>query len=124
MGINSNSITNNNMKLNVILFALVCLGVLALALAHDGQDNGGDKKDWNDNDGCNDDDDEKEEGKCFWKCVKVCHKKKPHTTTTKDCPKETTTTKDCPKETTTTRKHRTTTPNEKDCRKTTSTTTK
>jgi hypothetical protein len=28
---------NNNMKLNVILFALVCLGLLALALAHDGE---------------------------------------------------------------------------------------
>ncbi|ELR14691.1 uncharacterized protein ACA1_022190 [Acanthamoeba castellanii str. Neff] len=74
------------MKLNVILFALVCLGLLALALAHDGQDLGGkradDKQkdwDWNDWKGddkddhdCNDDGDEKEEGKCFWKCVKVC----------------------------------------------------
>ncbi len=63
-------------------------------------------------------DDDKEEGRCYWKCVKVCKKKPHHSTTT---PKETTTTmkqttstttQECPKETTTTKKHTTSTTTE------------
>jgi hypothetical protein len=164
------------MKLNMILFALVCLGLLALALAHDGEcapaqpTKGGssvvlvlnictrigctgedhssknDHKardwDWEDDkdQDCKEDDDDKEEGQCYWKCVKVCHKKNHHTTsttrkhttsTTKECPKETTsttrkhttTTEECPKETTsTTRKHTTSTT--KGCTKETTSTTR
>jgi hypothetical protein len=160
------------MKLKMILFALVCLGLLALALAHDGEcphpthqgcssamlnntkhlasawkgvdhsKNENQDHDWDwevdkDQD-CQKDDDDKELGQCYWKCVKVCHKKdhttsttRKHTTsTTKDCPKETTstrkhttTTEECPKETTsTTRKHTTSTT--KDCPKETTSTTR
>merc|ERR1711879_919046 len=94
------------MKLNVILFALVCFGLLALALAHDGEEHSGnkndDKNDW-DWDRCDDKEDEHErKEECYWKCVKVCPKKHHSTTTAK----HTTTT---PKETTTTMKHTTST---------------
>merc|ERR1711879_539664 len=124
------------MKLNVILFALVCFGLLALALAHDGEEHSGnkndDKNDW-DWDRCDDKEDEHErKEECYWKCVKVCPKKHHSTTTAKHttttmkhttstttdaCPHETTSTRkhttstsrDCPRETTSTRKHTTST---------------
>merc|ERR1711879_811265 len=89
--------TSLAMKLNVILFALVCFGLLALALAHDGEDQSGnkndDKNDW-DWDRCDDkEDDHERKEECYWKCVKVCPMKHTTSTTTDACPHETTSTK-------------------------------